>query len=111
MISPEMMRVDMKNCLARRLGLILLEMAERFIPEVPLAVHIELKRKSKTDRRAFTIETDDTYDYEKFIMRLCAKFKLQEPFNEHYVLRYKAGKRSPMRRITGQFSQAFFQFY
>ena len=33
------------------------KMTERFIPEVPLAVHIELKKKSKTDRRAFTIET------------------------------------------------------
>ena len=32
-------------------------MTERFKPEVPLAIHIELKRRSKTDRRAFTIDT------------------------------------------------------
>ena len=32
-------------------------MKQRFIPEVLLAIHIELKLKSKTDRRAFTIDS------------------------------------------------------
>lgn len=51
---------------------------------------IALKRKNgQDDYRSFTLPFDDTYDYEKFIIRITAKFKLREPFNKYYVLEYK----------------------
>ena len=68
----------------------------RFIPDDPVAIIIKYKRKNdkKSDYRAFTIDREDTYNYDKFIDQITIKFKLEQPFNDHYVLKHRIGSTS-----------------
>ena len=66
----------------------------RFIPDDPVAIIINYKRRNnkKSDYRAFTIDKEDTYNYDKFIDQITVKFKLERPFNDHYILKYRVGR-------------------
>ena len=85
----------------------------RHIQDDPVAVEIQYKRKNtekawvlfkfrnilstlnpyyKCDHRAFTIDKEDTYNYDKFIEQITVKFKLQRPFNNHYILKHEFAK-------------------
>ena len=59
-----------------------------------MAIIIKYKRKNnkKSDYRAFTIDKEDTYNYDKFIDQITVKFKLERPFNDHYILKYRVGR-------------------